>query len=139
MAAGSDGSLRYNGESVDMNDDKKKGGTGLRVLLIILAVLIVAAGGLLVFNNQSMKAVDPSDDTAVIVEIPEGCGSIGAGAFRNCRNLTQIRIPASIDEIAETAFDGCGTVYIFSSSELAEEFCSRHANCIYVADAVPEP
>lgn len=72
MAAGSDGSLRYNGESVDMNDDKKKGGTGLRVLLIILAVLIVAAGGLLVFNNQSMKAVDPSDDTAVIVEIPEG-------------------------------------------------------------------
>ena len=76
---------------------------------------------------------------ARIVEIPEGCSGIGAGAFRNCRNLTQIRIPESIDEIAETAFDGCGTVYIFSNSELAEEFCSRHANCIYVADAVPVP
>ena len=74
---------------------------------------------------------------ARVVEIPEGCGSIGAGAFRNCRNLTQIRIPESIDEIADTAFDGCGMVYIFSNSDVAEEFCSEHANCVFVGDAVP--
>lgn len=54
------------------NSNTKKKGKGGKIVLVILAVLIVAAGGLLVFNNQSMKPVDASDDTAVMVDIPEG-------------------------------------------------------------------
>ena len=33
--------------------------------------------------------------------------SIGPGAFRNCSALRHIRIPANIQEIHPTAFEGC--------------------------------
>ena len=46
------------------------------------------------------------------VIIPEGCILIGPRAFADCVNLVYIRIPASMTEIAEDAFEGCPNVLI---------------------------
>lgn len=73
---------------------------------------------------------------AEIVYIPDGCTSIGQGAFRNCPSLTQIRIPAGC-AIGEGAFDGCGTVYVFAPADSpAQTFCEDPANpnCIFIAE-----
>ena len=70
-----------------------------------------------------------------VVEIPDGCESIGANAFKDCANLTQIRIPASVATIDETAFDGCTDVLVFGTSpSAAETFCSTHLNCTFIAE-----
>ncbi len=73
---------------------------------------------------------------ASVVEVPEDCVSIGAGAFRNCPNLTQIRIPADCS-IGTDAFDGCTLVYIYSApGSGAETYCDdpTHDNCVFVAE-----
>lgn len=38
---------------------------------------------------------------------------IGAGAFRGCKNLTEIHIPATVDFIGNNAFNGCENVEVF--------------------------
>ena len=43
--------------------------------------------------------------------IPNGCDSIGNYAFRNCKNLKYIRIPANVD-IPSNAFEGCKDVVV---------------------------
>ncbi len=57
------------------------------------------------------------------VYIPDGCVRIGAGAFRECRNLAQIRIPADCD-VDPTALLGCLEVTVYgtpgSSAEALE-------------------
>ena len=69
-----------------------------------------------------------------VVYIPDSCLSIGAHAFRNCRVLTKIRIPAGC-EIGEGAFDGCGEMYIFSSeNSYAKTYCDSHDNCEFVEE-----
>ena len=66
------------------------------------------------------------------VKIPDTCTSIGAYAFRNCRNLYLIQIPEGC-AIGENAFDGCKKVYIFGfSGSPAEAYCDTHENCIFV-------
>ena len=70
-----------------------------------------------------------------IAEIPSGCTSIGANAFKDCANLTQIRIPASVMSINTTAFDGCVGVFIYGTiNSAAQTFCADHANCTFVAE-----
>ena len=49
---------------------------------------------------------------AVIVEVPDGCASIGTQAFLNCANLERIYIPASVANIAFDAFEGCDKVTV---------------------------
>lgn len=49
---------------------------------------------------------------AVIIEIQNGCESIGAEAFLNCKNLERLYIPASVTDISFDAFDGCDKVTI---------------------------
>ena len=46
------------------------------------------------------------------VLIPDGCTTIGAGAFKNCANLLYVRIPRSATSIAADAFEGCGDVVL---------------------------
>ena len=46
------------------------------------------------------------------VIIPDGCTTIGQRAFADCDHLIYIRIPASVTDIAEDAFDGCEWVRI---------------------------
>ena len=67
--------------------------------------------------------------------IPEGCTSIGAKAFKDCANLTQIRIPASVTSIDTTAFEGCEKVLVYGTADsAAQTFCADHANCTFVAE-----
>ena len=42
-----------------------------------------------------------------MVRIPEGCESIGEYAFKDCPNLIYVRIPASVTDVPENAFEGC--------------------------------
>ena len=46
------------------------------------------------------------------VIVPDGCQSIGAHAFAECKQLIYIYIPASVISIAPDAFDGCPLVRI---------------------------
>ena len=68
--------------------------------------------------------------------IPDGCRVIEARAFRDCTELTWIRIPDSVESIDPTAFDGCGRVYIIGSAySEAERFCAGMSNCIFILQA----
>ena len=76
------------------------------------------------FENASM--------TALI--IPASCASIGDRAFRDCRFLTQIRIPADC-ALGEDVFDGCTLVYVYGvAGSPAEDYCLRHGNCVFVEE-----
>lgn len=70
-----------------------------------------------------------------IVEIPNGCESIGKWVFKDCTKLTQIHIPASVTSIDDTAFDGCTIVFIYGvANSAAKTFCDSHANCTFVSE-----
>ena len=72
--------------------------------------------------------------TAKVVYVPDRCRTIGAYAFRNCKSLTQIRIPQECT-IGEGAFDGCGTVCVYGvAGSPAESYCAdpKHNNCVFV-------
>ena len=74
-----------------------------------------------------------------VVEIPDGCTSIGANAFKGCTGLTQIRIPASVTSIDTTAFEGCKKVLVYGTAvSAAQSFCADHANCAFVAENAAE-
>lgn len=51
---------------------------------------------------------------AYIIIIPDGCKSIGDGAFANNNELVQIYIPASVTSIAFDAFEGCSKMTIYA-------------------------
>lgn len=42
------------------------------------------------------------------VIVPDSCVSIDDKAFADCKNLSYIRIPASVKHVATDAFSGCG-------------------------------
>ena len=72
-----------------------------------------------------------------VVDIPEGCTSIGANAFKDCANLTQIRIPASVTSIDTTAFESCAKVLVYGTTgSPAETFCAYAAKegMVYTRD-----
>ena len=70
-----------------------------------------------------------------IVLVPTGCTAICDHAFRNCPNLTQIRIPAGC-AIGTDAFDGCTLVYVYGEADSpAEAYCNAHENCVFVEEA----
>lgn len=82
-------------------------------------------------ENGAFEGID-----AGIVCIPDGCTSIGRGAFRSCPSLTQIRVPAGC-AIGEEAFDGRGTVFVFApAGSPAQTFCADPANpnCLFIAE-----
>ena len=71
---------------------------------------------------------------ASVVDVPESCTGIGDRAFRNCPNLTQIRIPADC-ELGTDVFDGCEIVVVFGTEgSPAEAYCKdpAHGNCVFV-------
>lgn len=71
---------------------------------------------------------------AKVVYIPDSCTRIGKWAFRDCPNLTQIRIPANCT-IGTDAFVGCNSVTIFGSKgSTAEAYASSHSNCTFVSE-----
>ena len=54
--------------------------------------------------------------TCEAIIIPNSCTSIGNYAFRNCKNLKYIKVPAGID-IPSNAFEGCENVVIDRTAE----------------------
>ena len=70
-----------------------------------------------------------------VVEIPDGCETIGKWAFKDCASLKQIRIPASVMSINTTAFDGCANVLVYGTAgSAAQTFCDNHANFTFCAE-----
>ena len=60
------------------------------------------------------------------------CAAIGAGAFRNCEHLTQIRLPKDCS-IDPAAFDPGVTVFVYAPAGGATEaFCLGIASCVFV-------
>ena len=74
--------------------------------------------------------------SASVVDVPASCTAIGDRAFRNCPNLTQIRIPAGCT-LGADVFDGCALVHVYGTAgSAAEAYCNdpAHGNCVFVAD-----
>ena len=57
--------------------------------------------------EQSIGAEAFADSSVELVDLFYTTRSIGAGAFRNCVNLKELTLPASLESIGEGAFDGC--------------------------------
>ncbi len=61
------------------------------------------------------------------VYIPDGCTEIAAGAFKDCRALARVRIPATVLYIDDTAFDGCIRLEaIFGAGAEAERIANKY-------------
>ncbi|GEM_PF-3713501 len=55
-----------------------------------------------------------TDSTARIIKIGYGPTTIGSSAFRNCANLTELNLPASIVTIGDSAFSGCSSLKVLN-------------------------
>ena len=74
-------------------------------------------------------------DAATVVEIPYGCLSIGDYAFKDCKGLTQIRIPETCTTFGADIFNGCGIVFVYGpANSAAETYCQSYANCEFVPE-----
>lgn len=100
----------YNGEVVDLtvwpNYDE---------------IPVTALGDGLFKGNQSIRSFYPhhcgwfitignevfADSSLEYIEMFEGIETIGNGAFRNCKNLTELILPASLTSIGADALEGC--------------------------------
>ena len=64
--------------------------------------------------------------------IPFGVTKINTGVFALCP-VVSVTIPESVESLSTTAFDGCGTVYVFGpAGSPAEAYCRSHGNCVFV-------
>ena len=67
-----------------------------------------------------------------IVYVPDTCAEIGAEAFKNCKTLTQIRLPKNCS-ISDTAFTGCETVQVFApGGGSTQNWCQNKTNIEFV-------
>ena len=86
-------------------------------------------------DTRSVEANAFQGDTYIIaVVIPDLCGNIGQEAFKDCTNLSYIRIPQGC-RIGEDAFDGCRWVRIYGTEgSPAWQYCETHDNCTFVKE-----
>ena len=83
---------------------------------------------------QAIEANAFEGIAASIVDVPTGCASIGDYAFKDCKSLTQIRIPEDC-QLGRDVFDGCTLVYIFGTAgSSAETYCRDHDHCVFVGN-----
>ena len=78
----------------------------------------------------SVKSIAPGAFAGLsmrTVYIPDGCTAIGAGAFADCRNLKQIRIPDTVkpEDVRENVFPADAALFLIG---LAEGTASQLAN-----------
>lgn len=67
-----------------------------------------------------------------IVYVPDTCAEIGAEAFKNCKTLTQIRLPKNCS-ISDTAFTGCEKVQVFApGGGSTQNWCQNKTNIEFV-------
>jgi len=67
---------------------------------------------------------------------PVGLESIGSRAFAKCKRLWTIRIPSTVQTIAEDAFADCGEFSIFTEHRDSEaaRYAERHGITLFVDD-----
>ena len=80
------------------------------VLLVLFLPLYTLSEGMslpegLLSIDEETFAQDPAIQKVMIAE---GTRTIGPGAFSGCTGLSEITLPASLESIDETAFEGCG-------------------------------
>ena len=109
----------------------------LLALCLLLALPVFAAADSR-FNKSDADLVLPSGLTEIEEEafegisaesvyLQEGVLTIGARAFADCGSLLKIRIPKSVTQIADDAFEGCPLtlkIYGVNDSE-AKRFAKR--------------
>ena len=61
------------------------------------------------------------------VEVSENVKAIGSRAFAECENLREITIPASVEQIADDAFDGCSDIKVYGTTEEAKRIAALYA------------
>lgn len=98
---------------------RNSGKTAKFTVTVTEAVTLNLPASLKAVSDESFVGMAASE-----IIIPDGCVSIGARAFADCANLTDVTIPASVTEIAEDAFAGCSGVTITTpaSSAAAQMF-----------------
>lgn len=130
--------------------DLQERGPGFCFLIMPDDDVVVSAMSAAVFSNADFRL--PAGISAVeveafeggamrVVNIPDGCRSIGDHAFRNCRDLTMIRIPADC-RLGEDVFAGCEMVYIYGyftdPISDAQQYCYDHQNCEFILLELPQ-
>ena len=71
-------------------------------------------------------------DTSISAVDAGGCIFIGAKAFKDCMNLSRIRLPQNC-RIAPSAFSGCDTVYVYApAGGVTESSCRSGGPCVFV-------
>ena len=89
-------------------------------------------------SSIGMNAFEGASMT--VVYISDGCTFIDDYAFKDCKQLAKIRIPAGCT-IEENAFDGCSDIVIFGTiNSPAYNFCSTHSQSgfTFVEENQPE-
>ncbi len=76
-------------------------------------------------NLRVIKEEAFADTALAHLILPDGCVSIGERAFAGCDDLVLVEIPASVETIAASAFEGCEGLFIRGEEGSAAE---RYAN-----------
>lgn len=70
---------------------------------------------------------------AEMIVLPEGCTAIGAQAFARCGKLIFVRMPDSVTDIAQNAFEGCtGVTFICASRNAAAKYAAAHGISVII-------
>ena len=75
-------------------------------------LIISGSGDMDYFSTEKEVPWHDYRDTIKKVTFPNGLSSIGNYAFKNCINLTQIRIPDSVTSLGYEAFEKSGLTYV---------------------------
>jgi len=96
-----------------------------------------------VFGNKGaalpkeLKTIEDNAFEGVAISslfVHDNCTTIGAYAFKDCKNLKKIRLPKNCS-IHPQAFAGCERVYVFApEGGTTMEYCESHDICVFMPE-----